>query len=803
MTESRMNVQPKSRRLAAWLCAVFMGITALAPVGAEEDLALDTMEVEEGIALNDEEAEFASYDTFEAEEDIAFSMGQITDVRNAFDLQGKTWEGLAAFTWTVHVPGAESITLHFGAAQLTGAYDKVVLENLHGERTTFTGSELNHRSATVSGDSLSVTMFLEAGSQSQLELERIAKNDADDLTLQAQTNEGTEEVSMALRQVTGRAIQQVEYTLKNDQGEVVDSVTTSALSYEKKNLPQGEYTVSAKITDGVNTAFMGDQSVLAQAPVAKAAFSFLAVTHVPTVQVGQSVEAVFRADSPVGGVVYYYVYRLYNSAGIMLAEAVTQSPSHTFQIPQEGAYVIQGTAFDGHSFAFTYTNWFLCETRRPLSVALQVDPFHATGETMTVKPTVLTGGPIKHLAVLLFNTQFQTVQRWDFSAGEGQITLPAVPASYYLYVWATDGYSQATAGSNWFVVYRPDLRQEVTLTTLTPVVKQPVWFNIATVSGSPVWSRMQVRKPDGTVLDQSTSSALHYSWTPTETGDYVFEVISSDGVQTITNRVDFHVRQKGVYRALVIGMGYTNEPRPLPGTLLDASSVIEAFRHVTTTVPTFATMRKLEEPNRAAIEDAIQDTFRGATEDDISVFYYSGHGAQNGSLVTTDQLYANRYITPLQLRQMLDQIPGTKVVLVDACHSGALIGKNSDGQSPSQQFVNNFTSAFRGTSKSLVSSNYYVITSSHSSELSYEANIYSEGQHRKSGVFTHCLLKGIGYNNVTQRPLDSKKANANNDGFVTMEELYNYVSKEAPRLATQSTQYHIPDPKFVFVEDKK
>ena len=75
------------------------------------------------------------------------------------------------------------------------------------------------------------------------------------------------------------------------------------------------------------------------------------------------------------------------------------------------------------------------------------------------------------------------------------------------------------------------------------------------------------------------------------------------------------------------------------------------------------------------IIDLVDIAFEDATEDDVSLFYYSGHGVTNsgehysGALQTVDY----RYITTFDLAEMLSGIPGKVIVILDSCGSGATI----------------------------------------------------------------------------------------------------------------------------------
>lgn len=78
------------------------------------------------------------------------------------------------------------------------------------------------------------------------------------------------------------------------------------------------------------------------------------------------------------------------------------------------------------------------------------------------------------------------------------------------------------------------------------------------------------------------------------------------------------------------------------------------------------------------IVDLIDIAFEGATENDVSLFYYSGHGVTgspeyySGALQTVDY----QYITTMDLAELLSNVPGRVIVILDSCGSGAAI---SDG----------------------------------------------------------------------------------------------------------------------------
>lgn len=181
-------------------------------------------------------------------------------------------------------------------------------------------------------------------------------------------------------------------------------------------------------------------------------------------------------------------------------------------------------------------------------------------------------------------------------------------------------------------------------------------------------------------------------------------------------------------------------------------------------------------------ESAIRDAFAGAEENDISLFYYSGHGLNsngddNGSLCGIDY----SYIKPSELRRMLDAVKGTKVIIVDACRSGQLIGRG--GKASSESFADAFISAFslsaRDAGAELAKNGYYVLTAVSKDQDSYSVAEYvdsgSEGFWK--GLFTSYFILGCGWDMETQTPT-KLHADADQDQQISWNELYAYTREK-------------------------
>lgn len=278
-----------------------------------------------------------------------------------------------------------------------------------------------------------------------------------------------------------------------------------------------------------------------------------------------------------------------------------------------------------------------------------------------------------------------------------------------------------------------------------------------------------------------------------------------------------HQETVGTYRALLIGNTYTGESNELPGCDNDVDGMRTMLSRMTAT-PYSVTVKK--NIRAEEILSSISSTFGNASYNDVSLFYYSGHGANSlgadgnptsyhAALVGTFQTY----VSIARLKTELDKIPGKKVIIIDACHSGQFIARDGTATqvSPSafnSQVVNLFANddqlsgdvsrtavvlaadgsellseeapAFidRADDTNFAKSGYYVITACRSEEKSVSTGYDSNGDgkiDRYFGLFTYGLCYGNGWNLARNSAISSLNADLNKDSKVTLYEAYVYA----------------------------
>ncbi|GAA2786701.1 caspase family protein [Saccharopolyspora taberi] len=162
------------------------------------------------------------------------------------------------------------------------------------------------------------------------------------------------------------------------------------------------------------------------------------------------------------------------------------------------------------------------------------------------------------------------------------------------------------------------------------------------------------------------------------------------------------------------------------------------------------------------VTKAVSRFFRNRALDDFLLLFFACHGVKdtNGEIVLAmhdteaDLLEA----TGVPAGYVLDQINRSRsrriVIMVDCCFSGAFArGFRSRG---SQQV--DVVDALQGHGRA-------IITASSAMEYAYEADAIRAFGPPGSSVFTNALVEGLG----------TGSADANGDGYVTVQELYDYI----------------------------
>ena len=248
--------------------------------------------------------------------------------------------------------------------------------------------------------------------------------------------------------------------------------------------------------------------------------------------------------------------------------------------------------------------------------------------------------------------------------------------------------------------------------------------------------------------------------------------------------VQFTASGGGKTRCLLVGCDeFVSMPATAPASANNTGAMEEVLRDF---LPGEVTVRRaVNGPGtKEGLKELIRETFRDANEADVALVYFSTHGilfSEDGNrhmaLLLSDGKNEER-LEPEELRELLDGIPGRKVLILDACHSGAMIGAGAE------DFVNRFRAL-----------NYRVLVSCGTDEDSWFWSAETDA-YTGTGYFTAALENAL-------RASDPEQIDPDGNRAVNLEEL----TERLREIHGASTVYCWPEksrePLFRLPEDRK
>ena len=237
------------------------------------------------------------------------------------------------------------------------------------------------------------------------------------------------------------------------------------------------------------------------------------------------------------------------------------------------------------------------------------------------------------------------------------------------------------------------------------------------------------------------------------------------------------------YRALLIGNGDYYFANDLSGPKNDAkatASMLSKYHYSTT---------KKYNLTKPQILSAIRSAFSGASSNDVSLFFYSGHGSNNysgsmGYLVGVD----SSYLSMSELASALKKIPGRVIVVLDSCFSGNAISKDAGMEYSPEKFDRAAVNAFAAADTvietnpgsdaaekngELRNGKFLVLAGGQKGELTYD--VPQNGLY--GGLFTRYFVQGAGCSFPSGNYSGRIPSDSNYDKKVTLKEMYNYTRR--------------------------
>jgi hypothetical protein len=157
-----------------------------------------------------------------------------------------------------------------------------------------------------------------------------------------------------------------------------------------------------------------------------------------------------------------------------------------------------------------------------------------------------------------------------------------------------------------------------------------------------------------------------------------------------------------------------------------------------------------EEATRQRVLETTSDLFSKASEGDLVLYYFSGHGVK-GSFLPIDFDGFNNRISYEEISQIINDSPARyRLCFADACHSGGLFSERSGAEE--EEWLKVYQDLYQ------TSTGTAIIMSSKSEETSLE----SSGL--RQGVFSHFMIRGL-----------KGEADSDGDGQVSIQELYDFI----------------------------
>lgn len=229
--------------------------------------------------------------------------------------------------------------------------------------------------------------------------------------------------------------------------------------------------------------------------------------------------------------------------------------------------------------------------------------------------------------------------------------------------------------------------------------------------------------------------------------------------------------------ALLIGVSeYEQGLKPLPRAARDVEAMQRVLQHVDMGGFAEVDITVLINRQRQEIEDAIYNLFANRQKDDLLLFYFSGHGITEDSgefylSTRSTREDEGKLVPPTAVAasyihgRMNSSKSRRQVVILDCCFSGA--------------FAKGMTAKDAGTvdvNTKLGGEGRAILTASTSTQNAFE----QEGFHLS--IYTHFLVEGI----------EKGVADRDNDGWVSVDELYEYVKGKVKETSPAMTPEFYP-----------
>lgn len=277
------------------------------------------------------------------------------------------------------------------------------------------------------------------------------------------------------------------------------------------------------------------------------------------------------------------------------------------------------------------------------------------------------------------------------------------------------------------------------------------------------------------------------------------------------------------YRAVLIGNTYSGTEDELTGTKHSVDSMEDMIK---TLKNPYTEVLKVMDGTKRDMQRAVNRVFSKADADDLTLFYYSGHGAvAEKSSYTSEDYYDGalyflkknkrdgEYYATEELKQLFERYQGKKALIIDSCGSGAFVQTQSVSGGNREEphmimtdaeadgFEASFAEVFSGNayvpegdhlpialSGEFRDSDYFVLCGAQKGEYSYQVPVLLDGEYYYGSLMSIGIMQGTGYEFLTGWT-DSMPADSDMDKQITLKEIYSYIPKVVNELLTRPYGY--------------
>ncbi|MBQ2434235.1 MAG: caspase family protein, partial [Clostridia bacterium] len=236
-----------------------------------------------------------------------------------------------------------------------------------------------------------------------------------------------------------------------------------------------------------------------------------------------------------------------------------------------------------------------------------------------------------------------------------------------------------------------------------------------------------------------------------------------------------------VYRALTVGIATYDNERERTGCINTTQGMADALSR---SGEGYLTDMRLDLTKNELFK-AIRETFKGALENDVSLFYINCHGGMTAGTAWLEMRYGSK-VTAMELERELRKIPGTVIVIIDCCQSGAFLEGSAGESLFATKMISQFTGENAGKS-AFALSKYKLLVSSSASQNSYRmASSSPATEQNMSTVFARSLTEGLGWNLIKDKK-GAMKADIDNNRQISLHEAWLYTMKRTMSYLNKST----------------